>query len=114
MRNGCALELTLKLCVLCTAVFIGLYPGENCITFVTAQINCAVANVADCGVKRNSEFSGLLSGILRHVDDICTISGIYAAQNGSFFYRLFGDKLLTTVFKGQVWQEEFLLEILDL
>jgi hypothetical protein len=92
-RNGCALELTRKLCVLCAAVFI--YPGENRITFVTAQINplnaklnpichllallgahhilhvsrvrvnCAAATVTDNRMKRNSVACFLASAAMQ-------------------------------------------------
>lgn len=39
-------------CVLCAAVLID--PGENCITLVKAQLNCAAATVTDYRVKRNA------------------------------------------------------------
>jgi hypothetical protein len=42
------------------------------------------------GLRGQEEFSGLFSGIRRHADDICAISGFYAAQNGSFFTDCLG------------------------
>ena len=108
-RNGCALELTRKLCVLCAAVFI--YPGENRITFVTAQINCAAATVTDNRVKRNSVACFLASAAVpmtsAHFRD-------FTQRRMAVSLPTVWDKLLATVFKGQAWQEEFILEILDL
>jgi hypothetical protein len=108
-ETGVLWSWTRKLCALCAAVFI--YPGENSITFVKAHINCAAVTVTDYRVKRNSVACFLASA---------------AMQMTSAYFRDFTqrrmavslptawDKLLTTVFKGQACQEEFLLEILDL
>ena len=111
-RNGCALELT-QLCVLCVTVFIHIYiySGENCIIFVTAQINCAAATVTDYRVKRNSAACFLASAAMQmtfaHFRD-------FTQRRIAISLPTVWDRLLTPIFKGQACQEEFILEILGL
>lgn len=94
-RNGCALELTWKLCVLCVTVFV--YSGENCITFFKAQVNFAAATVTDYRVKRNSVARFLASAAMQMT---FAHSRDNTRRRMAVYLPTVRDRILTTIFQG--------------